>query len=88
MKERTAQDVILETVDKHMYSAMVDSCHRPGVYYPGRIGEAIKRLSETDRKLLENLTSEDFKDVRPLEYAANHIKPSTTRIFRIPHEKP
>ncbi len=87
---RTPAVVLDEVVERWKYSAMVDSCHRPGVYYAGRIGEAVlKRTSEADQKILQNLKSDDIKNARPLEYAVNHLPPEkcTTRIFRIPHEK-
>jgi hypothetical protein len=89
-KIRTPGVVLDEVVQRFMYSAMVDSCHMPGKYYPGRIGEAVlKRTSEADQKILQNLTSDECKDARPLEYAANHLprEKCTMRIFRIPHEK-
>lgn len=85
----TGRDVILEVVDKRQFDFFLDSCHMPGKYYPGRIGEVIlRRTSEADRKLLQNLTSEDFKDVRPLDYVPFPNRSTTNmRIFRIPHEK-
>lgn len=83
----TARDVILDVVDNRQFDFCLDSCHMPGKYYPGRIGEAIRRLPESERELLKDLKSDDFKDVRPLSHCGPHPNKSTMRIFRIPHEK-
>jgi hypothetical protein len=44
-------------------------------------------VSPEDQKKLEELKSDDLKNVRPRPWPAHPVK-STTRVFRIPHEKP
>ena len=88
---RTPAIVLDEVIERFMYAAFCDSMHMPGKYYAGRIGEAVlHRTSQADQQILQNLKSDDIKNSRPLEYAANHLprEKCTMRIFRIPHEKP
>ena|ERR1700722_17363614 len=82
----SARSVMLDTIEKWLYSSVV-SCQRPGVYYPGRIGEAILRLSEDDRKCLAKLTSDDFHNVVPHPYFNPNPSELNIRVFRLPHEK-
>lgn len=83
---RTAREITMERVEQGEGYLVTSSIDRPGRYREGSIGETIRRLSPEDRKKLEELTSDDLKDVRARPFSIYPSK-STTRVFRIPHEK-
>ena len=54
------KNLIAELAHKHVLDG--------SLYDNPKVGEVILRLPEEKRKILETLTSEDMKDLRPFEY--------------------